>query len=199
MTADETVSLQETLGYQLLAKGEALPLEIDAGNYYTVGGQYPLRLSHGKSILEAQGVMFLGNLEGEPFLQQVELPTGWTLRVAITDPTPWLWELTDDKGRVRASVSYHENWEGRHANVGLLTRFLVSNLGYDEEQKANAAIAVVLDCGKVVQTFKVPFPPRHLASPSPAHERAWGEARDAARRWLNEHYPGWNNPGKHWD
>lgn len=58
---------------------------------------------NGQNVLEAAGVKFLGQVEGDDLFQYVELPQGW--KFEPTDHSMWS-KLVDSQGRERASIFY---------------------------------------------------------------------------------------------
>lgn len=144
-----------------------------------------------KEILEAAGLKFLGPVEDDKMFQYVEFPQGW--KKVVTDHSMWS-DLVDDKGRVRASIFYKAAFYDRSAHMDISTRFRVSR-DYDLQNKENVAVTCVTDDGKVVYTTE----PIQLPKDTKQKYEITDQAENIAIKWLDEHYPDWQNPGAYWD
>ena len=171
---------QEAQGQQSFVNSETLPT--DMGRY----GDYDV-----KAILEAAGVKFLGEVEGDPMFQYVELPEGW--KKMPTDHSMWS-KLLDDKGRERASIFYKAAFYDRSAHLGLSRRFGFRR-DHDRRDKEGVAITHVTDGDNVIHATK----PIKLPKDKRKQYEVAQKADKAAIAWLNKQYPEWRNPGAYWD
>jgi len=178
--AGGSINHQEAQGQKSFVNSETLPTDMARhGDYDT------------KAILEAAGVKFLGEVEGDPMFQYVELPAGW--KKAPTDHSMWS-KLLDDKGRERASIFYKAAFYDRSARLSLTTRFGFRR-DYDKEEKEGLAVTYVTDGGNVIHTTK----PIKLPDDRQKRREVGHKTDNAASAWINKHYPDWQNPGAYWD
>ena len=174
-----TMMCQEADGQQSFITSTTLPTDIEYHN-----SKY-----NAKDILEAAGVKFGEVVEGDDMFQYVELPEGW--KKVPTDHSMWS-KLVDGKGRERAMIFYKAAFYDRSAHLTLSLRFNFQQ-DYDRREKENVAVAVVTDCDKVIQTTE-PIP---VGDKEPYE--VGEEAEKVAKKWLNEKYSDWRNPGAYWD
>ncbi|MDP3917651.1 MAG: hypothetical protein Q8Q30_00550 [Candidatus Woesebacteria bacterium] len=88
---------QESAGQQSFVSSDTLPTDL-----------------RGKEVLEAEGVKFLGPVEGDDIFQYVELPEGW--KKVPTDHSMWS-NLVDGAGRIWASIFYKAAFYDRSAHA----------------------------------------------------------------------------------
>lgn len=169
----ESIYRQEAQGQKSFVNSETLPTKM------VPRGDYGAR-----TILKAAGVKFLGEVEGDPIFQYVELPTGW--KKVPTDHPMWS-KLLDDKGRERANIFYKAASYDRSANLNLTNRFDWRR-DHDREEKEGVAVVCITDGGNVIHTTK----PIKLLKQK--QYEVWNKANEAAIDWLDKHYPGWTNP-----
>lgn len=131
----DAILMQEAEGQQSFVGSDTLPTEIICHEGYDA-----------KTILESAGVKFLGEVEGDPLFQYVELPKGW--KKTVTDHSMWS-KLTDDKGRERASIFYKAACYDRNAHMSLCRRFKAV-FDYDRFGKESVGVTNVMDGDKVV-------------------------------------------------
>jgi hypothetical protein len=176
--SSQSILNQEAQGQRSLVDSDTLPTKM---------GQYSQ--FDAKPILEAAGVRFLGEVQGDPLFQYVELPDGW--KKVATDHSMWS-KLIDEKGRERAAIFYKAAFYDRSASLSLTCRFSYS-FDYDRRDSDHVGVANVTDCGKVI----------HATEPITEHvEERWRTSEEAgalAVKWLDEHYPEWRNPAAYWD
>ncbi len=82
------IEAQEARGQKELVMSDVLPVECDKSF---------------QAELEAAGVKFGAQVQGDDLFREVTLPKGWVKRA--TDHSMWS-ELVDDKGTVRAMIFY---------------------------------------------------------------------------------------------
>ena len=176
---DDFIPNQEAQGQRGLVNSDTLPTDMGHGG------------SESKEILEAAGVKFLDEVEGDPMFQYVELPEGWEKRA--TDHSMWS-HLVDDKGRKRASIFYKAAFYDRSAHMSLERRYQTRR-DYDRQDKEGVTIAEVLDGDTVIHTTE----PIKLPED---RDKQYAEARkadEAAHAWLDENFPEWQSPSAYWD
>lgn len=130
-------------------------------------------------------------LQGDPLFCHAELPAGW--HKEATDHSMWS-NLVDDKGRIRAKIFYKAAFYDRDAFTRLCCRFSVA-YNYDREEHG-VAVARVMDGAVVIHETE------SLALPSEKGREFYAigdAAKDAACKWLDEHYPDWKSTGAYWD
>jgi hypothetical protein len=100
-------------------------------------------------------------------------------------------ELRDEKKRTRAVIIYKESFtaEIRTASITALSRFSYE-IDWNQLEKTGLVVAVIKDAGKIIQET-LPLPAN-----SPDSRLS---ASNHAKRWLDEHYPGWEDPASYWD
>lgn len=125
-----------------------------------------------KAVLQAAGVEFLGEVEGDPLFQFVRLPAGWS-KVAVTTFAKVHANLLDGDGAVRAHLHYNAAFYNRRASLTLAKRWSWMTIDVDPSSWK----AVVTDGGK------------------PQCEFASVEEAEA---WLDSHWPRWQVMGAYW-
>lgn len=170
--------------------GAILRQESNGQKSFVSSTTLPTNLNGGKEALEADGVKFLGDVEGDSIFQYVELPEGW--KKVATDHSMWS-DLVDDKGRKRASIFFKASFYDRSAHLNLSRRFGVQ-LDYDRFDDEKVAVATVTDGDGVAFTTE----PIHFED-----EKAGREAKDMARSlataWLSENWPDWEKESAYWN
>jgi hypothetical protein len=144
---------------------------------------------NGKKVLEKSGVTFLGIFEEYFIFEHVELPEGWKL---IPLSTHHLSDLFDERNRKRAHIfikpPQHDH-EAYCAYTEIVSRF---HYTHDVKQRDMEHLIV----GQVIRDrTTVIFETLPLEN---AYE-SLSQARDIAKKWLDEHYPHWKNPCSYWD
>lgn len=129
------------------------------------------------------GVNILG--EADDIFLRVELAPGWSIQP--TDHSMWT-RLVDDRGRERAAIFYKAAFYDRSAHIHPLNRYFFDH-DYDSDdskvfvivrdKSAHSALHVVGDCER-------------------DDWRAMNALDQAARVWLDEHYPDHLNPLAYW-
>jgi len=170
---------QEAEGQKSLVNSDTLPTDIGRHSDYNE-----------KAILEAAGVKFLGEVEGDPMFQYVELPPNW--RKAPNDHPMWS-KLVDEKGRERARIFYKAAFYDRSAHMSLTTRFHIE-CDYDRQEKNGEVVMNVFDIDKNIYTTN----PINLPDKREIYKVA-KQAGILAATWLEKKYPDWKNPGAYWD
>lgn len=182
------IEAQEAAGQRALVKNdELLPLEV-RDSY--VGDK---RVS-GKTLFEKAGVVFHDEVVDGIF-QRVTLPAGW--KKVATDHSMWS-KLVDDKGRERASIFYKAAFYDRSAHIGLNCRYGVRQ-DYDRDEAGEIVFQVRDGETSIFESVLKPTFDRKTDE----GRRAWYEAREQpqaeATRWLEAHYPNWQDPSAYWD
>ena len=167
----------EARGQRELCESASLPTDFN---------EYGDRAGRGRAALEAAGVRFLGEVEGDSLFQRVELPAGWTIKP--TEHSMWS-ELLDDQGRKRAAVFYKAAFYDRKAHIDVLPRFSY-RLNYPDDFEQGFYSAVVYDGGAVVWTSKE-FQNSEI-------ERGSDLASGAAQAFLDAEWPEWRDPRAYW-
>ena len=172
------IERQEARGQQSFVKSDTLPTDMGRSGYDS------------KAILVAAGVQFLGPVPNDPLFQYVTLPPGW--KKVATDHSMHS-KLVDEKGRERAGIYYKAAFYDRSSHIYLTTRFHIRR-DFEREDKEGISIAYALDGDQVIHTTESIKHEKDIQARSKAGEASY----EAARRWLSEHYPYWENPGAYW-
>lgn len=192
------IEAQERRGQEELVQSEVLPSniegrrerEIRAMGAKILDGEKDVR-DAAHAVLERAGVRFLGPVEGDPLFVYVKLPAGW--KKVATEHDMHV-ELCDQKGRVRASIFYKAAYYDRRATITTVRRFSYS-LDYDHWKTSGECIVRITDCKTIIHsTEAIKF--------KYGDEQYWKVSEDAearAKKWLEEHYPQWNDAGAYWD
>ena len=176
----KAIQQQEASGQDSLVESDTLPTDMTCSDGYDP-----------KRVLESVGMKFLGPVEDDELFQYVEPPKGW--KKVKTDHPLWS-KLIDDRGRKRASIFYKAAFYDRSAYMIILRRFNL-RLDYKREEKEGIVVVNVTDCGeKIYTTEPIPLPANEKK-----RRKAEKKAEKNARKWLNKHYPGWENPAAYWD
>lgn len=143
-----------------------------------------------KAILEAAGVKFLGEVEGDAKFQYVELPEGW--KKVATDHSLWS-HLYDERWRKRAAMFYKAAFYDRDAFIRAECRYSV-DYDYDRAEAEGVAVGQVMDCGEVIHSMDpMPIPPEDDIGETTRTARA------AAEAWLDGKFPDWRDPAAYWE
>lgn len=144
----------------------------------------------GHSVLEAQGVKFLGPVPNDPLFQFVELPQGW--RRLPFNKNGWS-DLVDEKGRARAGVVFFPvGGHYRMAYYSLSCRYALSYCVLD-----GVEVAVALDGNTVIYVPPIPTIPPDESERERVERYAASAA--AVKEWFKLHLPNWCDPGAYWD
>lgn len=170
---------------------QVLQQEAEGQKSFVESTTLPTRISDkDKRILEASGVVFGDEVEGDPLFQYATLPEGWEKRA--TDHSMHS-DVVDDKGRKRAGIFYKAAFYDRSASLALNRRYGYKH-DYEKAEKDGVYIASVTDCGEVIHTTPAVTPT--------GQEESWdtrGRAGKLAAKWLDDHYPDWENAGAYWE
>jgi hypothetical protein len=96
-------------GQQAMVQSPTLPTQISVG---------------GKAILEAAGVVFLGEVPGNRVLQRVSLPEGWQI---VPTEHSILSHLVDEKGRKVGDIRYKNDFYDRSGMLSLARDWIKEN------------------------------------------------------------------------
>lgn len=172
------IEAQEAAGQQKLVFSSDMPLDL---GWRRPGGQ-----EFGKDAFEKIGFVFGAPID-EVF-QQATLPAGWIRKAS--DHAMWSY-IHDEQGRCRVEVFYKAAFYDRNAHARLVQRY---NYTQDWTKKGEELTCVqVVDKGdgdKVIATFGE-FKANDYSGISDKHY-------DEAKSYLNEHFPGWQDPTAHW-
>lgn len=152
----------------------------------------PKEIRHGTQVdLERWGVEILGEVD-DLFLN-VSLPTGWEVRP--TDHYMWN-ELRDSLGRLRASFFFKPEFYDRDAFMSLRNRYACdTEHDYHSADENEPYIPLVKDAdGSVIWRGE----PCHPSPEDSYDSTPRGRALTAARVWLDENRPGWDDLHAYW-
>jgi hypothetical protein len=142
-----------------------------------------------RAVLEAAGVEFMGDVEGDDQFQYAKLPAGWG-KVA-TDHSMWS-KLVDEQGRERAAIFYKAAFYDRSAHISATCRFS-TRFDYDRFDREHVGVTRVFDADKIV--FETV--PESPVEDEPNY-RLSERCNANAYAWLDEHWPDWKNAGSYW-
>jgi hypothetical protein len=176
---DSIIRGQEKQGQAEFVRSEVLPKQINLGT---------------REQFEKMGIIF--GEDADDLFVEVVLPPGW--KKVATDHDMWS-HLVDDKGRDRAAIFFKAAFYDRYAHLSIERRFSYSSVptdGWDEYvYGVSKKCGVVTDCGKVI------FKTEDLDPETFPGKRY--EMDDAlyfpCKKWLEEHYPDWEDPLAYWD
>lgn len=137
-----------------------------------------------EAICAAWGLTIVG--EVDDLFNKVELPHGW--QIVASSHSMWT-ALNDSQGRQRALIFYKAAFYDRRAHIILESRYIY-RIDYDSE--APLLLVEVVD-NATKQTI-------HILGTST--EEQWeerSEQEEAARKWIDEHYPDHRNPLAYWE
>jgi hypothetical protein len=142
--------------------------------------------------LESFGVKF--GADHDDLFVNVTLPAGWKKKA--TDHSMYS-DLLDDQGRKRASIFYKAAFYDRRADMHLVRRYKYEQF---ESCDANGApteygrhthfACVAKDDDAVLQSFGLRGKDDYNTG---------GQLRAAARAWLTERFPKWEDATAYWD
>lgn len=181
-SSSDAIYQQEAAGQESFAQSETLPTDMS---------------EVARNALEKSGVKFLGIIEDDPIFQYVELPEGWqkkpTSHSMYTD-------LVDANGKKRASIFYKAAFYDRSARLNIERRFCIQ-IDYQRLREERIAQARVHDVEEVIFTSQeVSF--EDASDPTVKYQLqdiAVEEAKEEARKWLEENYPEWEDPSMYWN
>ena len=173
-----SIEAQEKEGQRQLAASNQLPKKGNC-NYKEV---------EAKPIYEAMGIKVLGDSAGDPLFVDVELPEGW--KIQPTGHDMWSY-LLDQNGHKRAGIFYKAAFYDRRADVTFEPRYVAKQEYFEKEANGNTSTRIVhvwdnKESKSLYQTEK------HGYSDSEKH---W----EAAKQWLQEHFPEHSDPLAYWD
>lgn len=193
----EAYERQEAGRAVTFAASKTLPTKLDTSNWEVDPNE---RAGLARETLEKWGVKFLGLVEGDPSLQHVELPAGWK---KVTTYEPRLVMLVDDQDKERARIClFSEN-----KVLIIQPRYGIREMPLKELLYGNGAISVVVTDGRIVtgegEVLYETEPTQPISGKEKAgrlgRARAWLQASDRAKAWLDENYPDWRDPLAYWD
>jgi hypothetical protein len=138
--------------------------------------------------MDAAGVRFEEMIPDDAQFAFATLPEGWT-RKRTKDRLRS--ELLDEKGRVRAVITYIESFSQhlRHASLTALPRY---SYEIDEEflKRTDMVVAVIKNAGTFMWKTE-PIPVTQTDSREQAYKKA--------KKVLDDTFPGWQNPAAYWN
>jgi len=172
MGTNDAIISEEKHGQQELVESTTLPTDLKGAS---------------RETLEAAGVKFLEVVPDDPIFQYVQLPEGWKL---VPTHSQYWSDLTDEKGRVRAAVFYKAVSYDRHCHL-IVTRRFDFHTDYDEQHRG-VYVAYVTDGPNEIYRTSIEVRPDFNNYDVSDKKQA------EAKQWLDEHYPGWDNPTSYW-
>jgi hypothetical protein len=176
---------QEKRGQNNLVVSEVLPKKCNGCN---------------RNQLEKMGIKF--GEDADDLFVYVTLPDGW--KKVATDHSMWS-NLIDNMGRIRASIFYKAAFYDRDAFINLKNRYsygvIPINGWSDPDYDKNEWHSVVTDDDKVlIEIEKVSAKPDYNNKKLITE---WYQKKDIAEKlagkWLEKHYPKYNDPLAYWD
>jgi len=213
MNMSNAIEASEARGQREMVRSESLPTQ----------------LMHGltETMLEAMGIQLGEPFADDSIFRPATLPEGW--KKVPTDHPMWSSVLdTRGRLRLRVfyKAAFYDRQAQVIAENRFSVRtgacFRTQQPGYDRSNDPHEYgdapgddDCVVLDFGAddgvPVEMFRAkvrnrPTKPRACDEKTPEQETAWqaywaaeNKAQKAARAWLNEHYPRWEDPSAYWD
>lgn len=190
-SSDDAADTVDRMAHSGLQRGTEMKLPMDLN---PVGAE---------AVLDRLGFFFTGQPIDDVF-QMVIAPDGWRLR--RTDHPMWS-ELLDPSGAVRGMLFHKAAFYDRSAHLDLLRRYrsgtdLPPNdaprhpHGSPEWNRAVQERQYVLDGKTGERAWEGEW-----VDGATCDSRKYGrtETNTTGRGWLDEHRPGWENPGAYWD
>lgn len=149
-----------------------------------------------KEQFEQMGIVYGEDVDD--LFVEVTLPAGW--KKEATNHSMWS-KLMDEKGRERASIFYRAAFYDRDAHINITQRFHCMTQpvgGYGQNTVRTHEECVVTDCGKVVWKsgpVEIPTDQDKWLARIDIDDRFLVEGK----AWLEENYPGWDDPAAYWD
>lgn len=143
----------------------------------------PIELSPPRSIWESLGFVFHEPVD-DLFIS-VTFPAGWTK--SATDHSMWT-NIVDSNNCIRGAIFYKAAFYDRRAAAHLDPRFSLNK--YKQHSVTQLKTVVVDGLNKTEKLFGI----------RENSEYALGDQHETeARKWLNQHYPDWQNPVSYWN
>lgn len=137
-----------------------------------------------EAICAAWGLTIVG--EVDDLFNNVELPPGW--QIVASSHSMWT-ALNDAQGRQRALIFYKAAFYDRGAHIVLESRY-ICRTDYDSE--APLRLTEVVD-NATKQTIHI------LGTSTEEQREERNQQEEAARKWLDEHYPNHLDPLAYWE
>lgn len=137
--------------------------------------------------------------EYDDLMFSVELPEGWETK---SDGGYWV-NVTDDKGRERISYFYKGCPWDRDAFSNFNHRYSYTVLPFDEYKDSNVTLedrrfkpwrVYITDSGDKIKMIK-----EVVATTKEEYFRHHDELKEIGKRYLDEHYPDWQNINAYWE
>jgi hypothetical protein len=163
----------------------------------------PSQVSNGEmslaAIWKAHGIKIGEPVKGDEIWVNAELPPGW--KIEATDHSMWS-NLVDHKGNSRAAIFYKAAFYDRECFIRPERRYSAT-MTHDRNPGA-PRYGLVMDGSKEIERIGPFFddegerPPGHSPE-ARAWKTAYEKAQPAARAWLDEHRPQWNDFLAYWN
>lgn len=156
-----------------------------------------------KNQYEKMGIKIID--ECDDLFYNVELPSGWAIKA--TDHSMWN-DVIDNKGRKRISFFYKAAFYDRDAFTNFCQRYTASRIPFDNyktdvsytERDEKEWYGVAYDCE--TEIFKTSGKILTKCIDRKDYEKKEQEEkqlRDEAIKYLDEHFPNWNDINSYWD
>jgi hypothetical protein len=152
---------------------------------------------NGREILEAAGVTFGEQVDGDRLFTNVRLPYRWSITSngsPFYEPHSLHSFLRDGLSRFRSRITYCPEWYDRTAQLFPMTRYSARRFHHHK----GAIVFVVYD-GIRPQFSTEPRPYTEEEEYSSEYFAMEREARKEAETWLDERFSDWKNPAAYWD
>ncbi|MEE8368270.1 MAG: hypothetical protein V3S30_08125 [Thermoanaerobaculia bacterium] len=149
-------------------------------------------------VWKSYGLVFGKPVKDDEIWVEAILPDGW--KIESTDHSMWS-KLVDDKGRARALIFYKAAFYDRSCHIQLNRRFAAT---MDQPERPGPFFGIVTDGGTEIERLG-PFEddegtrPSYIDDPKDLWKSGDDKSLDAAKAWLGEHYPDWNEHTAYWD
>ena len=145
-----------------------------------------------RAAMKSIGIKLGEDVPGDPLFIYAELPESWEKRRGDDDPRGSY--LYDDQNRKRAIIFYTAASYDRFASISVLRRYRIEK-DYDAQDKDNVALFTITDYTGIVHTMDSVKLPEEKGQ---ARFERGEEAQIAARQWMDDNYPDWDNPAAYW-
>jgi len=136
-------------------------------------------------------------VKGDEIWVEAELPPGW--KIDGSGHAMWS-HLLDDKGRERAAIFYKAAFYDRSCNISPTCRYRSSTEAVRERDGDSPYFGIIMDAKEEIYRLG-PFEGETEPRKGQGNYKMSGYsvADEAARAYLDEHYPDHRNPSKYWD
>lgn len=153
----------------------------------------PREMTPSKEVWEKMGFVFYETKD--PLFYKAILPAGW--KIVPTDNPMWS-NIVDARGLIRAQIFYKAAFYSRMAHMSLSVRYGIQTKSFPEEPEK-----VEIYFGNEKEVLFVAGSVSLPANPTSEQITEYYATQDklfkAARKFAEEHYPGWGDPMAYWD